>query len=142
MGLYGGISYGFATLQLARENLRANQIMVEKLETIRLYTWEQISSNGFIPASFQEKFFPADVHANGDGDGDGGGDGQAVQDSLVYQGTISITDANFQEGYSTNLKIVRVSVVWTNANVAREREIETLVSKYGVQNQINAVAQN
>src|SRR5687767_14388252 len=41
--LYAGISAGFVVIETARENLRATQIMVEKLETIRLYTWEQIT---------------------------------------------------------------------------------------------------
>ena len=39
VSLYSGFSSGFAVVQLARENLRATQILQEKMETIRLYTW-------------------------------------------------------------------------------------------------------
>src|SRR3954464_142977 len=41
--LMTGVTTGFFTMQLARENLRATQIMLEKVETIRLYTWDQIT---------------------------------------------------------------------------------------------------
>ena len=34
VSLYSGISSGFAVVQLARENLRATQILQEKMETI------------------------------------------------------------------------------------------------------------
>src|SRR5207237_602455 len=58
VSLYGGISSGFAVVNLARENLRANQIIVEKMETVRLYNWDQINSNGFLPPTFTAPFFP------------------------------------------------------------------------------------
>ena len=47
-----GLTSGFFTMQLARENVRATQILLEKVETIRLYDWDQINSNGFIPPTF------------------------------------------------------------------------------------------
>src|SRR5882672_783086 len=52
VALYLGISSGFSIIRLARENLRATQIMVEKMETVRLYNWDQINSNGCIPRAF------------------------------------------------------------------------------------------
>ena len=46
VSLYGGIASGFGLVNLARENLRANQIIVEKMETIRLTT------NAFLLVSY------------------------------------------------------------------------------------------
>src|SRR3954466_14158681 len=49
---YLGLSQGFSVVRVTRENLRANQILQEKMEVIRLYTFDQISSNSFVPATF------------------------------------------------------------------------------------------
>ena len=48
ISLYGGFSSGFAVVKLARENLRATQIMMQKMETIRLLKWSQfLDTNNF-----------------------------------------------------------------------------------------------
>ena len=39
--LYAGITAGFGALNSARENLRATQVMIDKMETLRLYSWNQ-----------------------------------------------------------------------------------------------------
>ena len=140
VSLYGGISSGFAVINVARENLRGNQVLVEKLETIRLYNWDQINSNGFIPATFTAPFFPSVitnlVGTNSDGslkyanytNNTGGG--------LTYFGTVTITNAPFTTPYSTNLRMVTVSLVWTNSNVPRHRQMQTLISANGLQDYI------
>lgn len=125
VSLYGGIASGFGLVKLARENLRANQIIVEKMETIRLYNWDQINSNGFIPATFTAPFFPPPVNnTNSDSSG------------VIYYGTLSVTNVPFSAEYSTNMRLVTVSLTWTNANMARIRELQTLVSQNGMQNYI------
>src|SRR5688572_19901661 len=58
VSLYGGISFGFASINLARQNLRATQIALEKMEITRMYSWEQINSNGFVPLNFTASFYP------------------------------------------------------------------------------------
>src|SRR6478752_6489267 len=55
---YSGIAAGFSLIGLTRENLRADQLLLERMETIRLYSWDQISSNGFIPTTFTASFYP------------------------------------------------------------------------------------
>src|SRR5512145_2946671 len=42
MALYTGLCTTTFAVQLSRENLRATQIMAEKLDTIRLYGWKKI----------------------------------------------------------------------------------------------------
>src|ERR1051325_3009125 len=56
--LMSGITTGTFTMRMARENLRATQIMLEKVETIRLYSWEQIKTPNFIPSSFTATYDP------------------------------------------------------------------------------------
>src|SRR5262252_1908972 len=57
IGVYAGIAHCFNIVQRARENLRATQILQDKTETLRLYTWEQLSNA--IPSTFTARFYPA-----------------------------------------------------------------------------------
>src|SRR5216110_2852634 len=59
-----GIMGGFFTMKMARENLRATQILLEKVETIRLYDWDQINTPNFIPALFTNSYDPQVVAAD------------------------------------------------------------------------------
>ncbi|MBI2947336.1 MAG: prepilin-type N-terminal cleavage/methylation domain-containing protein [Verrucomicrobia bacterium] len=120
VSLYSGLSTGFAIVQLARENLRATQILQEKMETIRLYTWDQISTAGFIPTNFIDVFYSSTQYSGG----------------LTYTGSVTIVAAPISESYSSDLKMVTVQVTWESANVLRTREMKTFVSRYGLQNYI------
>src|SRR4051812_44355770 len=57
-GIVGALSYGFFTMGIVRENQRATQIMLETLETVRLYNWSQVNSNGFIPTTYTDVYDP------------------------------------------------------------------------------------
>jgi prepilin-type N-terminal cleavage/methylation domain-containing protein len=120
VSLYTAISSGFAVINVARENLRATQILLEKMETLRLYNWNQINSNGFIPPTFTAPDSPLGNTNSG----------------LMYQGTMTITNAPASETYSNDLRVVILQVSWTSGRVLRQREMQTLVSRYGLQNYI------
>jgi Tfp pilus assembly protein PilV len=127
VSLYGGISWGFATIKVAREDLRATQVALEKMETMRMYSWEQVNSNGFIPATFTAPFFP--ILTNGVSSTNGSG--------VVYYGTTTLTNADVSTAYSNDVKRVIVTVSWTNDNhVAHTRKMETMISQYGMQRYI------
>lgn len=119
--LYAGLASGFGVIQLARENLRATQILQEKFETIRLYTWEQINSNGFIPTNFTARYYPTtNITAAG----------------LLYTGTVTIASSGLTENYSTNLKSVRLDLEWLSGDQRRSRTMDTLISRQGLQSYI------
>jgi len=121
LALYGGIAAGFSVIQLARENLRATQVIQEKMETIRLYSWDQINSNGFIPPTFTAPFYATnDVLAGG----------------LVYHGSVTVSNAPLAESYSNDVRMVAVTVRWTSGKADRERSMSTFVSRYGLQNYV------
>jgi hypothetical protein len=122
--LYSGMSSGFALVQLSRENLRGIQIMEEKMETIRLYRWDQITNAGFIPTNFVDTFYPLATQATS---------------GLVYTGSVTIADAPITEYYKDALKQVTVNLSWKSGNVVRERSMTTFVSQYGLQNYIYGI---
>lgn len=122
--LYAGISSGFAVTQVARENLRATQIMLEKMECIRLYNWNQLNYSNMLPKSFVGYYYP--LATNGESKG------------IAYYGTFTITNASVYSGasYESSMRKVIVSISWTNGGVARSRNMSTMVSKRGIQNYV------
>ncbi len=124
ISLYGGMSSGFAVTQLARENLRGTQIMLERMEGIRLYNWDQMTTSNMIPATFTNYYYP--LAASGESKG------------IIYNGSMVITNATLSPSatYSTNMRIVTVSINWTSGKVLRTRSMSTYVSKNGIQNYV------
>jgi len=120
VGLFSGFSSGFFTMRMARENLRATQIMLEKVETIRLYSWDQINTAGFIPATFSATYDPQATNSQG----------------LTYSGTMTISDAPIGSSYSNDMKLVTVRVDWKTGGVDRSREFSTYVARNGLQSYI------
>jgi len=117
--LYLGFGQGFAIIQTARENLRATQILQERMETIRLYTWDQLNTAGFVPGTFTATFYPV---------------GDKTNQGVVYSGTLVLTNATVTESYGSEMKAVYVTLNWQSGNVARQRQMRTMVSHYGLHN--------
>ena len=115
-----GITSGYFTMQMARENSRATQIMLEKVETIRLYTFDQIGTANFIPTSFTNYYDPNGVTTHG----------------LSYRGTMTFSPAPIAASYSNNLKQVTVTLNWKTGNLDRTRTFQTLVARDGLQSYI------
>ena len=124
VSLFGGISFGFSTITLARQNLRATQIALEKMEIVRMYSWEQVNSNGFVPTTFTAPFFPTTSAYNTNG-------------GVTYYGTILITNVSLATTYSNDMRRVLVTLNWTNRNVPQTLEMTTYISQYGMQRYIN-----
>jgi len=117
--LYSGITSCFFSIRLARENLRATQIMLEKMEVIRLLTWSQVNSNGFLPGTFKALYDPNSPDPS---------------KALSYEGTIVVTNIPLSVNYKDDLRLVTVRLTWNTDRLARTREMSTYVSRYGVHN--------
>jgi prepilin-type N-terminal cleavage/methylation domain-containing protein len=123
VSLYGGISFGFSNVTLARQKLRATQIALEKMEITRMYSWEQVNSNGFVPTNFTAPYFPSVTGTNANG-------------GLTYYGTTIISGVNRHPSYSNDMRQVTVTVRWTNHNVHQSMQMSTFLSQYGMQRYI------
>jgi len=122
IALYAGFSSGFSVAQQTRENLRATQIMMQKVEAVRLCTWDQFTNLLFV-----ERYDPFGVSSNAGG--------------AVYRGTVTFGPAGSipdTAAYKTNLRLVTVTIQWTNfsgvKHIVRSRQMETHVARYGMQN--------
>jgi len=58
VSLYGGMGSSFGVIQSARENLRATQIMLERVEGLRLYNWNQLVYSNMVPTWFTNHYYP------------------------------------------------------------------------------------
>ena len=139
--LLSGLTSSVTNVQFGREQIRATQIMVEKLDTIRLYRWEKINS-AYIPSTFTETYYPTSSGSNDPRltspslslvSGGTVQSAPAGAANLTYAGTIQISDPGLTEPYAANIKQVTVSLRWQSHGRTVQRDMTTLISKYGLQ---------
>lgn len=121
IALCAGINSSLFAIRMARENLRATQIMLEKMEIIRLLTWEQLNSPNIMPTKFTALY-----------------DAKAPN-GLVYKGKIDIdpvTSTDLAVDYFDDLRMVTVEISWKSGNLDRSRKVMSYVSRYGLQNYV------
>jgi type II secretory pathway pseudopilin PulG len=117
----GSFRYGFFIMQLARENQRATQILLAKVETIRLYNWDQVNSNGFIPQTFTEYYDPQ-----------GGSNSQGA----VYNGRMDITPFPDNTSCRDSMRQLTVSLQWNTRSISHNRSLTTFIAQDGIQNYV------
>ena len=123
--LYVGITFGFAVTRVERENLRATQIMLERMEGIRLFNWDQLLDTSKNPLTFTNYFYPLGLGAEDQG--------------VTYFGTLTVTTnltLSPPATYSTNMRKVTVQVQWMSGSIQHTRTMSTYVAKNGMQNYI------
>lgn len=127
VSLYAGISQGFAIIDLARHNNRATQIMLEKVEVLRLFSWDEINTPGYVPTVFSERLVPA-FSTNNVAVGNAVPSGQGT----IFYGTIKFESPPVDSNYSNAIRLATITLKWTNGVVARTRIMQTLVAEYGI----------
>jgi hypothetical protein len=115
--LCGGFSFGFNSIKLSQEEVRADQILVQKLESLRIYQFANVNS-AYIPTNFTAYYSTSNaVHG------------------VTYNGSMSITPfvpSASREAYSNTLKQVTASVSWFSEGMNHTRTMMTLVSTNGI----------
>ena len=121
-GYYAALSSGFWVVQTAREDLRATQIMMQKVEAARLCSWSQLTN-----FTFQERYDPLSAK-----------EGKA---GTRYTGTFATNEVSAIPGtasYKDKIRLITVTLYWTNYNgskpVVHHRQTQTQAAKYGLQN--------
>ena len=119
VSLYAGFAFGFAQIRLARENVRAIQVLEERMEVVRLLNWDQvINLPGYVPTTFTAPFY-ADTNSQTGG--------------FTYAGTVLVTNAPIAETYANDLRMIQITVTWPSGQITRRRQMTTFVSQYGMQ---------
>ena len=112
VSLFGAFSFGFSTIKISQEDVRASQILLQKLEILQIYDWSQMT-NGFFPTNFTVNY--------------------STNGGVTYEGTMVIEPVPMAESYSNMLRQVTVSLSWVSSGVPRYRVATTLVSQNGIQ---------
>jgi|SRR5579859_4681900 len=130
LAIFANMTFGLSVTQLSRENLRATQIMLDKMEGVRLYSWTQLTNSSFLVPSFTNWFFETNNIGTATASGTG----------ISYTGQVLVTSVPFNvPAYSQNMRKVTVNVGWTSGNsgnTPRSRSMSTFVSEAGMQNYI------
>ena len=120
VSLYLAFSASFSIIRTARENLRATQILVQRAETLRLYTWQELLDPTYFKTSFVDAYAPL---------------------GTTYYGTISVSKPTNlgTPSYLDDTRTVTISVQWTNSIGTPQphfRTLQTQVARYGLQNYV------
>ena len=131
-GMFCGVSSTFRLLQTVREDVRATQIMVSRIERLRLCTWsnDQLFNTTIVPTNFTDYFYPLGINGT-------------TNSGTKYVGTLTIAQSptlSPSASYYTNMALVTVTVTWTNgpggSQTGHTRTMNTFVSKFGMQNYV------
>jgi prepilin-type N-terminal cleavage/methylation domain-containing protein len=147
MAVFASVSVSFGLLTTTRQNLRATQIMVSRLEGLRLEAWDttngltQLFNSGYVPTNFTESFYPLGLNGT-------------TNDGISYYGQMAVSQlgagntnvfGNTPPSYATSMAIVTVTLKWTNSTTGlndvgkiHTRTMSTLVAQYGLQNYVFA----
>ena len=117
VGLYSGMVYGFKLIGMARENLRATQILQERFEGIRLYNWDQLNDATFVTPTFQVPFYPN-------------------QSNYFFQGTVTVAVPAYSQKYTNDMRLVTIQLTWTNGTTRCSRDVSSIIARYGLQNYV------
>ena len=120
--LYSGLYFGFAQVKAAQEEERATQILQEKMEVVRLLNWNQlVNTPGYVPSTFTASY-AVDTPSN------------APAGSLIYSGTVIVTNAPISETYSNDLRLIKIQLSWRSGGITHQRQMTTYYAHYGLQN--------
>jgi len=136
--LYAGISNSFSMLNTARANLRATQIMLSRLEGLRLCAWgngtnqsSQLFNTNIIPTTFTDYFYPEGMC------GDTNNHGAAYAGTMVIETNITLSPP---ASYSSQMARVTVTLTWQDGiagrSITHTRRMTTYVAQFGEQNYI------
>jgi prepilin-type N-terminal cleavage/methylation domain-containing protein len=133
--LFTGINMGYRIIQQERENLRATQVMLGRMEGLHLEAWGsgQLFNTNYVPTHFTDSFYPLGLN------------GSISSTGVVYSGTMTIATNPFTglnpPSYNGNMALVTVTVTWTDAvtdarTIVHSRTMRTYVAQYGMQNYV------
>ena len=131
VSLLAAFSSGLTVVRSGRENMRATQIMLQKMEAIRLLTWTQSRDTSVAANTFTDYYDPTRTNT--------------LSGGATYTGFFSNSAApnTIPSAYRDNMRTTTVTVFWTNylagasnSPVVHSRQYQTYVARYGMQNYI------
>ena len=130
--LYASFTCGYGAVKLAREDLRATQIMLKTMESIRLYSFAQLTNSTYNPVS-TDYYDPADQAS-----------GKRGTTYNVSYSSAAPSANSLPNSYINDMRLITVSVFWTNAcgpystnTLVHTRSMQTYVARNGIQSYVS-----
>jgi hypothetical protein len=123
--LYGAFSVAFRVIHSARENLRATQIVMQKAEALRLFTWSQVcdSNNSRKPLFVEPQ------------DSLGAAQNRGGEQYAGYLTAAAPAAGDLANASRSHMRPVTVTLCWTNYHgaqpVVHTRELQTRLARNG-----------
>ena len=118
--VYGGMGAGFSMVKVTRENLRATQILLQRMEAIRLSPYQALQNPASYPTNSTDYYCPGQTNG-----------GAGVAYSVTYN--CAPGPSSLPPSYRSNVVLVTVNASWTSGKVQRTRSMQTYVARYGIQ---------
>jgi len=122
---YGCVWAGIAMVKSTREDLRATQIMLQRMEAIRLSAYNALQNPTSYPTNVTDYYTPSGTN-NGTG-------GTAYTVSYNW----APGPATLPPSYRSNMVLVTVNASWKSGNVQQTRSSQTYVARYGIQRYVS-----
>ena len=116
----------------SRENVRATQIMLDKMEGVRLYSPTQLTNTTFLVPTFTNWFFETNNIGLASVQGYG----------VMYTGSIVISPVSFVTSYSSNIQQVTVSIGWVSGGIGNVTHTRSMATFYGNKGMYNYIWTN
>ena len=116
--LFTAFDNGFALLRTTREDLRATEILLQRTEAVRLFTWQDLTNSA---TTFTEYYSPSSS-------------GTLTNKGTLY--TITVDPLGTPPfSYSGDLHLVTITVSWADGKtgLSHSRQMQTLSAQYGMQ---------
>jgi type II secretory pathway pseudopilin PulG len=123
--LFTGLASSFSTMQATRENLRATQIIVQRMEALRLAPYTTLQNPAAYPTNSTEYYSPS-----GQASGKGG-----TPYTVTYNWASG--PSSLPPSYRTNMLLVTVTASWNSGKVPHTRSMQSYVTRYGVQRYVS-----
>lgn len=115
--LYTCFGSGFSVMRTTREDLRATQIILGRMERIRLCTWSQLTNPANNPPVSTDFLDPLN---------------RKTRYTVTYKTTVPAL-GTLPEAYRTNMLLVTVDAAWMSGWRQHKRSMQTYVARHGIQ---------
>lgn len=125
LAIYACFGSGWGMIKMTSQDLRATQVLMQRLERIRLCDFTQVTNASVNPPTSIEYFDPKNQGA-----GKGG-----VAYTITYSSAIPAS-GTIPDAYRTSMFLVTVGAWWTNGTTVHNRSMQTYVARDGIQSYV------
>jgi type II secretory pathway pseudopilin PulG len=119
--LYASFGFGFSAVRNTREDLQATQILLTRMERVRLCTWPQVTNTVYNPTTTATYLDSKN---------------KRLPCTVTFKAAVPAF-GSLPEAYRNQMLLVTVNVSWTSGNLQHQRSMQTYVSRQGMNSYVS-----